>query len=49
MPYCSIEEAWGEDFINDNTDDKFNKIVPENSYDSESNNFTETSDNDLYD
>uniref|UniRef100_A0A6C0IVX6 Uncharacterized protein n=1 Tax=viral metagenome TaxID=1070528 RepID=A0A6C0IVX6_9ZZZZ len=33
MPYCSVQEAWGGDF-NDNSD-KFNKIVPENSFDSE--------------
>lgn len=29
MPYCSIEEAWGNNFLND--EKRFNKIVPEGS------------------
>uniref|UniRef100_A0A6C0EJW7 Uncharacterized protein n=1 Tax=viral metagenome TaxID=1070528 RepID=A0A6C0EJW7_9ZZZZ len=46
MPYCSVEEAWGEDFI-ENTN-KFKKIVPEKSYDSETDKSMDYSDNNLY-
>ena len=43
MPYCSIEEAWGNDFYENETESrKFKKIVPLenelNTYDSEINN-----------
>lgn len=46
MPYCSVEEAWGNDFIDDS--DKFKKIVPEKSYDSTEDNSSEYSDTDIY-
>jgi len=46
MPYCSVEEAWGKDFIEDS--DKFKKIVPEKSYDSVEDNSSEYSDTDVY-
>ena len=46
MPYCSVEEAWGNDFTEDS--DKFKKIVPEKSYDSMEDNSSEYSDTDVY-
>ena len=46
MPYCSVEEAWGNDFIEDI--DKFKKIVPEKSYDSVEDNSSEYTDTDVY-
>ena len=46
MPYCSVEEAWGNSFIEDS--DRFKKIVPEKSYDSTEDNSSGYSDNDIY-
>ena len=51
MPYCSIEEAWGKDFFeNDAEPEKFKKIVSDDYYDNNEDYFNNNyQDSNVYD
>ncbi len=51
MPYCTIEEAWGNNLTSNKSNDRFKKITPEFSYDPNDSKYfpSEYSESDIFD